>query len=206
MTARLVVASTNKGKIAEIRRLLAGHPVEIVGLDAYPGAPELPEPYDTFAENAGSKALAAAEYCAQEEPEGSHPCLALADDSGLMVAGLGGRPGVLSARYAPTDEERIARLLDEMKGLEGEARRAQFVCAIALARPGQLLGFWEERCEGQIAEAPRGEQGFGFDPVFLYGDRTFAEMSAEEKNAVSHRGKAMRAFVADFAEMIHELK
>lgn len=198
---RLVVASTNQGKIAEIKRLLAGHPVEIVGLDAYPGAPELPEPYDTFAENAGSKALAAAEYCARE----GGTCLALADDSGLEVTALGGRPGVLSARYAPTDKERIARLLEEMKGLEGEHRRAQFVCAIALARPGELLGFWEERCEGIIAEAPRGDSGFGFDPVFVYGDRTFAEMSAEEKNAVSHRGKAMRAFVADFAEMIHEL-
>ena len=212
MTPRLVVASTNKGKITEIRRLLAGCAVEVVGLDAYPEAPELPEPYDTFAENAGSKALTAAGYCAANGGElGSSPhassevCLALADDSGLEVAALGGRPGVLSARYAATDAERIARLLEEMKGLAGEARRAQFVCAIALAREGQLLGLWQERCEGMIAEAPRGEQGFGFDPVFLYGERTFAELSSEEKNAVSHRGKAMRAFAADFAEMIHDL-
>lgn len=203
MIPRLIVASTNKGKIAEIRRLLSGYALDIIGLDAYPDVPELPEPYHTFAENAGSKALAAAEYCSAQGSESV--CLALADDSGLEVPALGGRPGVLSARYAPTDEERIARLLEEMQGLEGEARRARFVCAIALARAGELLGLWQERCEGTIALAPRGEHGFGFDPVFLYGDRTFAELTPEEKNAVSHRGKAMRAFAADFAEMIHEL-
>jgi XTP/dITP diphosphohydrolase len=193
MTRRLLVASTNRGKIAEITRLLTGQPVEVVGLDAYPDAPELPEPYDTFAENAGSKATAAAEFCA---------CWALADDSGLEVRALDGRPGVLSARYAPTDPERIARLLEEMGGLQGEQRRARFVCAVALARPGQLLGLWQETCEGLIAEAPRGSQGFGFDPVFLYGDRSFAEMSSDEKSEVSHRGKAMRAFAADFPELL----
>lgn len=193
MTRRLLVASTNRGKIAEITRLLAPQPVEVVGLDAYSDAPELPEPYYTFAENAGSKAAAAAEFCG---------CWALADDSGLEVQALGGRPGVLSARYAPSDPERIARLLEEMEGLHGEQRRARFVCAVALARPGQLLGLWQESCEGLIAEAPRGSQGFGFDPVFLYGDRTFAEMSSEEKSAVSHRGKAMRVFAADFPELL----
>ncbi|MHB8997729.1 MAG: RdgB/HAM1 family non-canonical purine NTP pyrophosphatase [Armatimonadota bacterium] len=193
MTRRLLVASTNRGKIAEITRLLCGQPVEVVGLDAYPDAPELPEPYHTFAENAGSKATAAAEFCG---------CWALADDSGLEVRALDGRPGVLSARYAPTDPERIARLLEEMKGLHGEQRRARFVCAVALARPGQLLGLWQETCEGLIAEAPRGSQGFGFDPVFLYGDRTFAEMSSDEKSAVSHRGKAMRVFAAHFPELL----
>lgn len=189
MTRRLLVATTNRGKIAEIMRLLVGLPVEVVGLDAYPEAPELPEPYDTFAANAESKARAAAEFAG---------CWALADDSGLAVEALGGQPGVLSARYAPTDPERIARLLEEMRGLQGEQRRARFVCAVALARPGASLGLWQESCEGLIGEAPRGDHGFGFDPVFLYGDRTFAEMSSDEKSEVSHRGKAMRAFAADF--------
>ncbi|MEI6503323.1 MAG: non-canonical purine NTP pyrophosphatase, partial [Armatimonadota bacterium] len=178
MAQRLLVASTNRGKIAELGRLLAEYPVEVVGLDAYPDAPELPEPYDTFAANAESKALAAAQDAG---------CLALADDSGLEVAALGGRPGVLSARYADSDTERIAKLLAEMTGLAREQRQARFVCAIALARPGKRLGLWQETCEGLIAEAPRGTQGFGFDPVFLCGQRTFAELSAEEKNAVSHR-------------------
>jgi XTP/dITP diphosphohydrolase len=193
MNRRLLVASTNKGKIAEITRLLEGQPVDVVGLDAYPDAPDLPEPYDTFAENAGSKAMVAADFAG---------CWALADDSGLEVQALNGRPGVLSARYAATDPERIARLLEEMRGLQGDRRRARFVCAVALARPGELLGLWQETCEGLIAEAPRGSQGFGFDPVFRYGDRTFAEMSSDEKSSVSHRGKAMRAFAADFPALL----
>ena len=205
MTQRLLVASTNKGKIAEITRLLAEYPVEVVGLDAYPEAPELPEPHDTFAANAESKALAAAAFCAEREGDlgrSPHAHMALADDSGLEVEALGGRPGVLSARYADSDPERIARLLAEMAGLTGEQRRARFVCAIALGSPGRLLGLWQETCEGLIAEAPRGGHGFGFDPVFLYGDRTFAELSSEQKNAVSHRGKAMRAFLDGFAELL----
>lgn len=196
MAQRLLVASTNRGKIAEIGRLLAEYPVEVVGLDAYPEARELPEPYETFAANAESKALAAAEYAG---------CLALADDSGLEVAALDGRPGVLSARYADSDPERIAKLLAEMAGLSGEQRRARFVCAIALAQPGKRLGLWQETCEGLIAETPQGEQGFGFDPVFTFGNRTFAELSSEEKNAVSHRGKAMRAFLSGFAELLAPL-
>jgi XTP/dITP diphosphohydrolase len=193
MTTRLLVATTNPGKIAEIKRLLADCPIEVLGLDAYPNAPELPEPFETFAANAESKARAAAEFA---------DCLALADDSGLEVAALGGRPGVYSSRYAPTDPERIAKLLGEMKDFTGEQRRARFVCAIALATPEKTLGLWQETCEGLIAEAPRGDNGFGFDPVFLYGDRTFAELSAAEKNAVSHRGQAMRAFAADFAKIL----
>ncbi|MEI6500710.1 MAG: RdgB/HAM1 family non-canonical purine NTP pyrophosphatase [Armatimonadota bacterium] len=193
MTQSLLVATTNKGKIAELTRLLAEYPVQVVGLDAYPEAPELPEPHDTFAANAQSKALAAAQYAS---------CLALADDSGLEVEALGGRPGVLSARYAASDPERIARLLAEMKGLTGEQRQARFVCAIALAQPGKLLGLWQETCEGLISEAPSGDHGFGFDPVFVHGNRSFAELSSEEKNALSHRGKAMRAFLSDFAQLL----
>lgn len=197
MSRRLVVASANKGKIAELTQLLADFPVEVVGLNAYPEAPELPEPYDTFAANAESKALAAAEFT---------DTLALADDSGLEVEALGGRPGVLSARYADSDSERIAKLLAELQGLEGAQRRARFVCVIALATPGKLLGLWREACEGAIATQPRGEQGFGFDPIFLHGNRAFAELSSEEKNAVSHRGKAMRAFRGDFGKLLASME
>lgn len=195
-STRLLIASGNAGKIAEIAHLLAGLPVEVVGLDAYPDMPELPEPFNTFAENAVSKARAAATFAG---------CLALADDSGLQVTALDGRPGVLSARYADTDEQRIARLLAEMQGLVGAQREARFVCAIALVNSDRVLGQWEGVCEGVIAETPAGENGFGFDPIFMYEGRTFAELSAEEKNAVSHRGRALRVFAADFPRIIHDL-
>jgi XTP/dITP diphosphohydrolase len=181
--------------VREITQLLAGLPVQVVGLEAYPDLAELPEPYDTFAANAESKARTAA---------AATGVLALADDSGLQVPALDHRPGVFSSRYAPTDAERIARLLREMEGLTGEQRRARFVCVLALADPTQLLGLWERTCESAIALAPRGENGFGFDPIFLHADRTFAEMTREEKNAVSHRGQALRAFAHDLPGLLNE--
>jgi XTP/dITP diphosphohydrolase len=185
---RLLVASTNSGKLAEISHLLAGLPVEVVGLAAYPDFPGSEEPYATFRENAAHKALEAARFAG---------CLALADDSGLEVVALGGRPGVQSARYGRDDAERIRKLLGELAGVTGEDRRARFVCVAALASPAGVVGTWEGTVEGLIAEAPRGTSGFGFDPVFVYQGRSFAELSSAEKNAVSHRGKALRAFVTD---------
>jgi XTP/dITP diphosphohydrolase len=193
---RLLVASHNAGKIRELAQLLIGLPLEVVGLETVPDLGDLPEPYDTFAANATSKARTAAVHAG---------CLALADDSGLQVPALDGRPGVYSSRYAPTDPERVARLLDEMAGLQGEQRRARFVCVLALAHADGCLGLWEGACEGMIATAPRGTQGFGFDPVFLYGDRTFAEMTPDEKSQVSHRGVALRAFRHDLPERLHGL-
>ncbi len=192
---RLLVASGNAGKVREIALLLADLPLEVVGLDAVPDMPELPEPYDTFHQNAASKAQTAAAVAR---------CCALADDSGLQVPALGDRPGVYSSRYAPTDAERIARLLEEMSGLTGEQRRARFVCVVALADDARLLGLWEGVCEGFIAEEPRGAEGFGFDPVFLYGDRTFAQMTAAEKSRVSHRGQALRAFRHGLPGLLNE--
>jgi XTP/dITP diphosphohydrolase len=196
-TTRLLVASTNPGKVAEIVRLLAGLPVEVVGLDQYPGFPDTDEPHDTFRANAELKALEAARFA---------DCLALADDSGLAVGSLDGRPGVLSARYGRDDAERIARLLDELAGVPEAARTARFVCAVALAGPEGVLGTWEGTVEGVIAGSPRGGNGFGFDPVFLHGDRTFAEMTGDEKSTVSHRGRALRAFAADLPRVLHELR
>lgn len=190
---RLLVASTNPGKVAEIVRLLAGLPVEVVGLEQYPDFPDIDEPHSTFQANAAHKALAAAQFA---------ECLALADDSGLEVAALAGRPGVLSARYGRDDAERIGRLLAGLAGVCD--RRARFVCVVALAGPQAPLGTWEGTVEGVITAAPRGNNGFGFDPVFQYGDRTFAEMTSEEKNAVSHRGRALRAFAADLPRILDE--
>lgn len=193
---RLIVATNNAGKVREIALRLDGLPVEVIGLADVPDMPELPEPYDTFAANAASKAQTAAAHAG---------CLALADDSGLQVPALDDRPGVYSSRYAPTDPERIARLLDEMHALDGAERRARFVCVLALADPERTLGLWEGVCEGHIASAPEGTQGFGFDPVFVVGDRTFAQMSATEKGEVSHRGQALRAFCRDLPGLLDEL-
>ena len=191
---KLVLATRNAGKERELRLLLAGLPLELVSLRDYPDVPDLVENGDTFAANAAAKARQVAAYTGE---------MALADDSGLEVDALGGAPGVRSARFAgpsATDADRITRLLEMLAGVPVERRTARFVAAMAVAWPGggcplpRLLQV-EEICEGRIIDAPRGNGGHGFDPVFLYepAGRTFAEMTIEEKNEVSHRGRAARA-------------
>jgi XTP/dITP diphosphohydrolase len=185
--SRLVVATRNEGKRAEIAQLLEGLGVEVLSLRDFPAAPEVEEPFATFAQNAAHKAVQTAgaigEWC-------------LADDSGLEVAALGGAPGVKSARVADSDPARIAWLLEQMRAVPEGQRQARFVCAAALASPAGLQGQWEGTVEGQILQAPRGENGFGYDPVFWYEPlgKTFAELTREEKSTVSHRGRALRAF------------
>ena len=181
----LVVASRNLGKVREIVRLLADLDVTVLSLADFPDVPEVPEPHDTFAANALKKALAVAR---------ATNSLALADDSGLCVDALDGAPGVLSARVAETDAGRIAWLLHELGNTPSAQRTARFVCVVAVATPDGAARTWEGRVEGVIAETPRGESGFGYDPVFLIPDlgRTFAELTADEKNAISHRGQALR--------------
>lgn len=197
MCGRLVVATRNQGKLQEIAELLEGLSVEVLSLVDFPDAPEVEEPHDTFCENACEKALAIAAATGH---------WALADDSGLEVDALGGLPGVKSARVAETDPERIAWLLERLAAIAPQDRQARFVCCIALASPGNILGTWQETVEGLIADAPEGENGFGFDPVFIYppAGRTFARLSREEKSAVSHRGKALRAFRRDFEAMLRD--
>ncbi|MBK6847368.1 MAG: XTP/dITP diphosphatase [Proteobacteria bacterium] len=190
---RIVFATRNAGKLRELRELLAGLPaLELLSLDDFPNAPaELPETGDTFAENAQSKALAALHATG---------LAALADDSGLEVDALDGRPGVRSARYAgsdATDAERVAKLLQELSAVPDAQRSARFRCVIALVTPERpdLAELREGCCEGTILRAPRGHQGFGYDPVFFVPalDRTFAEVSGSEKHRHSHRGQAMYA-------------
>lgn len=178
----LVFATTNPGKLAELRGLLGeGHTVLEAG--DVPSVLEVEEDRDTFHGNAAKKALA---YC---EASGLS---ALADDSGLCVDALGGRPGVHSARYAPSDRERLAKLLAELEGVSNRA--AHFVCVLALAVPGQSVTFAEGRCVGTIADAPRGNEGFGYDPVFLLpSGLALAQLTREQKAQVSHRGQAFRA-------------
>ncbi len=192
----LLVASENPDKVTEIRQLLAGVALRVLSLADLAHPPQLGEPYDTFADNAKHKAITAA--CASGY-------LAVADDSGLVVPALGGAPGILSSRVADSDPERIRWLLDQMKEITGEQRAAYFVCVIALAsRHSEILGTWQGRVDGVITEQPRGEGGFGYDPVFFYppAQRTFAEMSPWEKNEVSHRGRALRSFARDLPTII----
>lgn len=191
----LVVATRNQGKLGEIAALLGGLDVEVLALDAFPHAPDVPEPHDTFLANATAKAVATARALRM---------WAVADDSGLVVDALGGAPGVRSSRVASTDPARIAWLLGELRDVPPGRRRARFVCAIALASPEGLEGRWEESVEGVITSEPRGEGGFGYDPVFFHPPtaKTFAEMTREEKSAVSHRGKALRTFRRAFEEML----
>ena len=178
----LVIASGNAGKVREFAALLADLPLEV---RPQPLDLEVQETGTTFAANAQLKAEAVAKATG---------CWALADDSGLEVEALGGAPGVFSARYAPSDAERIARLLAELDAAPN--RRAAFVAALALADPDGVVQLAVEgRCEGLIAEAPRGEGGFGYDPVFLVPelDLTFAEMDKATKARIGHRGRAFAA-------------
>ncbi len=188
--AYIVVATSNAHKVDEYRKLMDGQNVELKSLLDYPGFPGVEEDGTTFRENAAKKAAAASKYC--DVP-------AFADDSGLEVEALDGRPGVYSARYAPTSAECITKLLGELEGKEN--RRARFVCAIAIAINGEVIETFEGEVKGIIADAPRGENGFGYDPVFIpdgYSE-TFGELSDEVKNKISHRANAF-ANAVEFVE------
>lgn len=179
--AYIVAATGNKHKLEEYAQLLADQNIELKSLNDYPGYVEPEENGTSFKENAEIKAVAACKYC--DVP-------AFADDSGLEVEALDGRPGIHSSRYAASDPERIAKLLEELKGKEN--RRARFVCVIAIAANGEVIETFEGEVTGTILEAPRGENGFGYDPVFQPDgfDKSFAELTQEEKNRISHRANA----------------
>ena len=186
----LYLASGNAGKLKEFRVLAeaTGGAWRLELLPGYGRLPEFEESAPTFAENAAGKA-----FYYSRNTEG----IVFADDSGLVVPALGGAPGVHSARYAgpgASNEERITKLLGEMKGLAGAQRSAYFVCVIAAVRNGRALAVVSEKVNGEILEAPRGTGGFGYDPVFYFPPlgKTFAELHAGEKSEHSHRGKAFR--------------
>jgi XTP/dITP diphosphohydrolase len=183
---RLVLATRNEHKLREFRTLLVPH--EVVPLPADVELP--PETGDTFEANALEKARAASRATG---------LVAVADDSGIEAAALGGRPGVRSARYAgenASDEENLAKLLAEVPDTD---RRVAYVCALAYVTPGGDEHVFTERCEGQLTHDPRGDGGFGYDPAFVPAarddERTMAELSVAEKDAISHRGLAARAFL-----------
>ncbi len=204
---KLFLASSNPGKLGEFRALaqttetrLANVSEARVEIELLPGFDLLPsfeEDAPTFAENAAGKAL---HYSRHGDG------LVFADDSGLVVSGLGGAPGVHSARFAgpgATNAEKIAKLLGELRGKVGTERAAYFVCALALAKRGRAIAIVTARVDGEILESPSGSGGFGYDPVFYFPalKKTFAELLPEEKNQISHRGKAFRKMLSSLGSL-----
>lgn len=187
---RIVLATFNRDKVRELADLLAGFDVEVRGFFEFPGAVAAPEDGATLAENAFQKARAAFALTGTTS---------IADDTGLEVDALEGRPGIHAARYAGPDatyEDNRRRLIEEMRGRHPRTARFRTVCAACLAGGGEVAA--EGVLEGAIVDAPRGANGFGYDPVFEVAGtgRTLAEMSDEEKNAISHRARAVNALVA----------
>jgi len=192
----LVLATKNRGKIAEFEGLFRGFDLEVKSLNDFGPIPPVIEDGETFEDNAVKKAQFTAKVL-------GFP--AIADDSGLTVKALGGEPGVFSARYAgegSTDEANNIKLLRAMKGIE--QREAAFICILAIAVPRGPALIYEGTCEGLITEEIRGSQGFGYDPIFYYPpvNKTFAQMSAAEKNGVSHRGRAMAELKGELEKVL----
>lgn len=185
--SKLVMATNNANKLREAKEILSPLGIEVLSLADIDIDCDPDENGATFAENAEIKAEAV--YNAIADKYGKNMAV-FADDSGLCVDALGGRPGVHSARYAPKGQE-CSRLLDELTGVPDEKRTARFVCSIVfLDKTGQTYEV-KGTCEGMIGHEERGTNGFGYDPVFVVGNKTMAEMTSDEKNAVSHRGAAM---------------
>src|SRR3984885_8229987 len=200
MTDRLVLATHNAAKVIELRRILvaAGVPVTLSGLDEFPGAPEVAETGLTFAENALLKARAVAAFTGLP---------AVADDSGLCVDVLNGMPGVLSARWSGRhgdDDANLQLVLGQLADIPAEHRGAQFACAAALVLPSGTEHVTEGLLGGTLATAPRGTNGFGYDPIFVPEGYqvTTAEMSAADKDKISHRGRALRALAPIIAALL----
>ena len=184
----LIIATFNPGKIKEIQHFLEGLTFHSVGLEQLPGIPKYQEVGDSFDLIARQKALYYSQFS---------KWLTLADDSGLEVDALDGQPGVHSARFlseSASDEDRYREVLHRLSEIPDPQRMARFICCLALARGGEILGEFRGTLEGSITREPRGNLGFGYDPIFLVPSwhRTIAELSIEEKEQISHRGKALR--------------
>ncbi|WP_059171318.1 XTP/dITP diphosphatase [Bacillus sp. FJAT-27445] len=196
----VIIATKNPGKAKEFEAIFAERGVQVLTLLDFPDAPDVEETGTTFAENAILKAEAISQKLGKA---------VIGDDSGLIVDALDGRPGIFSARYAgeqKNDEANIDKVLSELEGVPAEQRTARFFCALAMAVPGKETITVEGTCEGRILEERRGTNGFGYDPIFyvLELDRSMAELSKDEKNAISHRANALKALshVLDSAGMM----
>ncbi len=196
---KIVIATRNRGKFFEIEKLLQDTEITLISLSDFPEIPEVIEDGATFEDNALKKA----QYLAS-----SLGMPSLADDSGLCVDALSGRPGVLSARYGGpncNDKQRYVLLLEEMKGIKVPFRSARVVCVLALVMPDGEQRLFRGVCEGTILEAPRGTGGFGYDPVFYFEEfgLSFGQMDLDTKNRVSHRALALKKF-ADFVNEVRK--
>lgn len=194
---RLLIATTNKGKLREYREILGGTGLELAGLNVFDGLNEPVEDGESFRANAELKAR---EYALQTGE------WVLADDSGLEVSAIGGAPGVNSARFGGPDADyaqKMRLILDSLANADD--RSARFVCVIAVARPdGSIAAYAEGECRGKIADAPRGSNGFGYDPIFIPDgyERTFGELSDAEKHSLSHRGRAANEIIRKMLDFI----
>lgn len=192
----LVLATKNQGKIKELVKATEGMNIKVLSLLDFPECPDSPETGDTFEANASQKALFYEKYT-------QLPCLA--DDSGLEVDALDGRPGVLSARYAgesATDNDNNQKLVQELMAVPESERTARYVCALSYAENGEIIKCFHGFCKGKILLEPRGSGGFGYDPYFLLDEvgKTAAEITIEEKQKISHRGKAFELWKEWFLE------
>ena len=196
---RLVVASRNRGKLREIRELLEPEGIAVVGIDSFPDLPEIVEDGNSFAENAAKKATETARRLSE---------WVLGEDSGLEVDALKGAPGIFSARYSgpgATDEANNAKLVRELADVPAERRTARYVCNVALADPAATVRLQlEAYCRGRITTAPRGTNGFGYDPYFLIPEyhHTFGELSPTVKRHLSHRGRAFERLVPQLVRLL----
>lgn len=200
----ILIASTNPGKIAELKAML-GADIEWVSLPDFSDIPEIREDGATFVENACKKAIGYAQATG---------LWTIADDSGLVVDALGGAPGVKSSRFsgekladrALLDHKNMAKVLKLMEGVPREKRTARFACHLCLASPDRILAETKGTLEGLIAEKPAGENGFGYDPIFFvpHLNKTIAQLSREEKNAISHRGNAIRKLKPLLMQLLQE--
>lgn len=203
---RILIATSNPGKLRDFAGAAAAHGIEIAGIPNFASLPLVVEDGRTFEDNARKKAEEYSRYVPGE--------IVVADDSGIEIDALGGAPGVHSARYAADqphladantdDEANNARVLRELKGIPPEKRAGRFVCILAAARDGKTLQVFRGVAEGVILDAPRGTNGFGYDPLFFFPSihKTFAELSAQEKSKYSHRGAAFRNFLEWYEKRI----
>jgi XTP/dITP diphosphohydrolase len=201
---KILVASTNPGKLKELREMLGGD-IEWVGLSDFPNVGEIEEDGKTFAENARKKAIGYAKATG---------LWTLADDSGLVIDAMGGQPGVKSARFSGDkeasrgllDHKNMAKVLTLLQGAPKEKRTARFMCCLCLASPEKVLIETEGKLEGVITNEQAGENGFGYDPIFFVPElnKTVAQMTSVEKNAISHRGNAIRKFKPKLEELLRK--
>jgi XTP/dITP diphosphohydrolase len=197
----IVVATKNKGKAKEFEKLFSAHGFEVKTLLDYPEIGEVEETGTTFEENAVLKAEAVSQQLNQP---------VIADDSGLIVDALEGRPGIYSARYAgaeKSDEANMDKVLNELQNIPDEKRTARFYCALAVALPGQTTYTVFGTCEGEILRERRGNNGFGYDPIFYVNEkkRAMAELNSEEKNSISHRAKALEKLGQDIEKIFSDV-